>query len=410
MILVIGSDNSSNSKRLVEVARAPGTPAHLIDDETEIDAGWLDGRDTIGVTSGASAPEWLVERVVECLKAHGATEVEQLHTVDEQMRFSLPAGVREPIAGLREAYSAVPEAPAAGRRISVSSSPIALLRTDRDHPVAGLELEARPRPVDPPPAPLHGQDEHPGLGLELELLERPARRPATRPRPSSRRATSSVSSSAIWMTGCSSSPCSTSHVMSRAASKIISPAYASRSSPRSSSVLRASGRRLQHPGLQLVVQDVRPRLERRHLGGQRRVLEQQRRVGQADRHLGASSSSPPGCPPHGPARRGAGSSSPGGSGRAGAPATRRMRFIPSSGPWNRSTSPSERTVSAWGSNSHWLAATDGDQPHPGLAGEQELLERPPHAGRALPDPNPRRRSRRHGGGPVGGRRGCRAWP
>jgi 4-hydroxy-3-methylbut-2-en-1-yl diphosphate reductase len=94
VILVIGSDNSSNSKRLVEVSAAVGTPAYLVDDETEIDQAWLAGRDTVGVTSGASAPEWLVERVVEWLKARGATSVEQLHTVDEQMRFSLPVGVR----------------------------------------------------------------------------------------------------------------------------------------------------------------------------------------------------------------------------------------------------------------------------------------------------------------------------
>jgi 4-hydroxy-3-methylbut-2-enyl diphosphate reductase len=94
VILVIGSQNSSNSKRLVEVARALGTPAHLIDDESEIDPSWLDGADAVGVTSGASAPEWLVERVVEHLKGLGATRVEELHTVDESMRFSLPAPVR----------------------------------------------------------------------------------------------------------------------------------------------------------------------------------------------------------------------------------------------------------------------------------------------------------------------------
>jgi 4-hydroxy-3-methylbut-2-en-1-yl diphosphate reductase len=93
-ILVIGSDNSSNSKRLVEVARSLGTPAHLIDDETDIDPAWVDGLDTIGVTSGASAPEWLVERVIGWLRERGATEVDVLHTVDEQMKFSLPAGVR----------------------------------------------------------------------------------------------------------------------------------------------------------------------------------------------------------------------------------------------------------------------------------------------------------------------------
>ena len=94
VILVIGSKNSSNSKRLVEVAASLGTPAYLIDDESEIQPDMLEGRETVGVTSGASAPEWLVERVVAHLKAAGATQVEQLHTVDEQMHFSLPVGVR----------------------------------------------------------------------------------------------------------------------------------------------------------------------------------------------------------------------------------------------------------------------------------------------------------------------------
>jgi 4-hydroxy-3-methylbut-2-enyl diphosphate reductase len=94
VILIISSQNSSNSKRLVEVARALGTPAHLIDDESQIDALWLEGAGTVGVTSGASAPEWLVERVIDHLKALGATDVDQLHTVDESMRFSLPASVR----------------------------------------------------------------------------------------------------------------------------------------------------------------------------------------------------------------------------------------------------------------------------------------------------------------------------
>jgi 4-hydroxy-3-methylbut-2-en-1-yl diphosphate reductase len=95
VILVIGSSNSSNSKRLVEVSRSLGTPAYLIDDESEIDPAWLDGAATVGVTSGASAPEWLVERVVACLKELGAAdEVDELHTVEESMRFSLPAPVR----------------------------------------------------------------------------------------------------------------------------------------------------------------------------------------------------------------------------------------------------------------------------------------------------------------------------
>jgi 4-hydroxy-3-methylbut-2-enyl diphosphate reductase len=94
VILVIGSSNSSNSRRLVEVAASLGTPAYLIDDETEILPEMLERHETVGVTSGASAPEWLVERVVDHLRDLGATKVEQLHTVDEQMHFSLPVGVR----------------------------------------------------------------------------------------------------------------------------------------------------------------------------------------------------------------------------------------------------------------------------------------------------------------------------
>jgi 4-hydroxy-3-methylbut-2-enyl diphosphate reductase len=95
VILVIGSNNSSNSKRLVEVSRSLGTPAHLIDDESEIDPGWIEGAATVGVTSGASAPEWLVERVLSRLEELGAGGgVDELHTVEESMRFSLPAAVR----------------------------------------------------------------------------------------------------------------------------------------------------------------------------------------------------------------------------------------------------------------------------------------------------------------------------
>jgi 4-hydroxy-3-methylbut-2-enyl diphosphate reductase len=95
VVLVIGSDNSSNSNRLVEVSRALGTPAYLIDDEAEIDPHWLEGAETVGVTSGASAPEWLVERVVEHLRGLGAGEVEELQVTEEHMAFGLPRGVRE---------------------------------------------------------------------------------------------------------------------------------------------------------------------------------------------------------------------------------------------------------------------------------------------------------------------------
>ena len=87
-VLVIGSDNSSNSNRLAEVAREQGTPAYLVDDETEVDPAWLEGLDVVGVTSGASAPEWLVERMLEWLASLGATEVEEVRLAEERLRFS----------------------------------------------------------------------------------------------------------------------------------------------------------------------------------------------------------------------------------------------------------------------------------------------------------------------------------
>jgi 4-hydroxy-3-methylbut-2-enyl diphosphate reductase len=95
VMLVIGSDNSSNSNRLVEVSRALGTEAHLIDDETEIEESWIEGAETVGVTSGASAPEWLVDRVVGWLRERGATEVEEVEVIEERMAFGLPRGVRD---------------------------------------------------------------------------------------------------------------------------------------------------------------------------------------------------------------------------------------------------------------------------------------------------------------------------
>jgi 4-hydroxy-3-methylbut-2-enyl diphosphate reductase len=94
VVLVIGSDNSSNSKRLAEVSRELGTPAYLVDDETEVDPAWLEDATVIGVTSGASAPEWLVDRMLAWLAARGATEVEEFRLAEESVRFSLPPGVR----------------------------------------------------------------------------------------------------------------------------------------------------------------------------------------------------------------------------------------------------------------------------------------------------------------------------
>ena len=94
LLLVIGSQNSSNSNRLADVARAYGVDAHLIDDETEIDASWLDGVETVGVTSGASAPERLVSRVCDWFRARGVRDIAPLAAVFEDVVFSLPVELR----------------------------------------------------------------------------------------------------------------------------------------------------------------------------------------------------------------------------------------------------------------------------------------------------------------------------
>jgi 4-hydroxy-3-methylbut-2-enyl diphosphate reductase len=94
LLLVIGSRNSSNSNRLVEVARGAGVPSHLIDDESEIDARWLDGVETVGVTSGASAPEHLVERLCDWFRARGVRDIRPFASVYEDVVFRLPVELR----------------------------------------------------------------------------------------------------------------------------------------------------------------------------------------------------------------------------------------------------------------------------------------------------------------------------
>ncbi len=98
LLLVIGSRNSSNSNRLVEVARANGVAAHLIDDETDIHEDWLDGVETVGVTSGASAPEKLVTRVCDWFRARGVDDVSPYRLVDEDVEFRLPVELRRELA------------------------------------------------------------------------------------------------------------------------------------------------------------------------------------------------------------------------------------------------------------------------------------------------------------------------
>ena len=98
LVLVIGSINSSNSNRLVEVAREHGARSHLIDNHLQVDEAWLNGVKTVGITSGASAPEELVERLVTYFRDRGASEVSELRTVDEDVRFMLPSEIRRDLA------------------------------------------------------------------------------------------------------------------------------------------------------------------------------------------------------------------------------------------------------------------------------------------------------------------------
>ena len=91
LLLVVGSANSSNSNRLVEVAQNAGLPSYLIEDATAIAPAWLETAGTIGVTAGASAPEYLVEQVVRFLDTRGFHHIDELETVSEDVRFALPS-------------------------------------------------------------------------------------------------------------------------------------------------------------------------------------------------------------------------------------------------------------------------------------------------------------------------------
>jgi 4-hydroxy-3-methylbut-2-enyl diphosphate reductase len=98
LVLVIGSTNSSNSNRLVEVAREHGSTSYLIDNASQVREQWLDGVETVGITSGASAPEELVEELVEFFRVRGADDVSELRAVDEDVRFMLPKKIRTELA------------------------------------------------------------------------------------------------------------------------------------------------------------------------------------------------------------------------------------------------------------------------------------------------------------------------
>jgi 4-hydroxy-3-methylbut-2-enyl diphosphate reductase len=98
LVLVIGSANSSNSNRLVEVAREYGADSHLIDNETQVREEWLEGKRVVGITSGASAPEELVKRLVTWFKERGTTDVEEFQVIQEDVRFMLPKDIRRELA------------------------------------------------------------------------------------------------------------------------------------------------------------------------------------------------------------------------------------------------------------------------------------------------------------------------
>jgi 4-hydroxy-3-methylbut-2-enyl diphosphate reductase len=95
LVLVIGSRNSSNSQRLVDVARAAGAQAHLIDNESQVREEWLAGARVVGISSGASAPEELVARLIEFFRGRGTRDVEEFEVLREDVRFMLPKTIRQ---------------------------------------------------------------------------------------------------------------------------------------------------------------------------------------------------------------------------------------------------------------------------------------------------------------------------
>jgi 4-hydroxy-3-methylbut-2-enyl diphosphate reductase len=98
LVIVVGSGNSSNSVRLVEVALEAGAKtAYRVDDASEIDETWLDGVETVSVTSGASVPETLVQEVLAFLAAHGYPDAQAVHTAEESLVFALPPELRRDI-------------------------------------------------------------------------------------------------------------------------------------------------------------------------------------------------------------------------------------------------------------------------------------------------------------------------
>ena len=98
LVLVIGSRNSSNSNRLVEVARDHGADSYLIDNQSQVQEEWLEGKRVVGISSGASAPEELVQSLVDFFRERGTTDVSEYEVVQEDVRFMLPKEIRKAMA------------------------------------------------------------------------------------------------------------------------------------------------------------------------------------------------------------------------------------------------------------------------------------------------------------------------
>ena len=94
IVIVVGSPTSSNSNRLREVARKLGTESYMVDSADELLPAWFEGRQRVGLTAGASAPDILVQQVIERIKALGAVSVRKMQGIEETVKFPLPKGLR----------------------------------------------------------------------------------------------------------------------------------------------------------------------------------------------------------------------------------------------------------------------------------------------------------------------------
>jgi 4-hydroxy-3-methylbut-2-enyl diphosphate reductase len=94
IVIVVGSPTSSNSNRLTEVARKLGTESYMVDSAEELQAQWFEGRQRVGLTAGASAPEVLVQAVIDRIRALGAVSVRKMEGIEETVKFPLPKGLR----------------------------------------------------------------------------------------------------------------------------------------------------------------------------------------------------------------------------------------------------------------------------------------------------------------------------